>query len=50
MRGLLKLMVKIDASRFKLHRLKAAMMLLVLLIAFAGLGYGIPALIAHHFR
>jgi hypothetical protein len=44
MRRFLRLMVEADSSTRLLGRLRAMMMLAGLLAAFAGLGYGLPAL------
>jgi hypothetical protein len=44
MRRFLKLMVEADSSSHPLGRLRAMMLLAGLLVAFAGLGYGLPAL------
>jgi hypothetical protein len=49
LRGFLKLMVEIDSSRFALSRVRAALMLLAILALFAGLGYGLPALVSRYF-
>lgn len=48
-RRFLKLLVEVDLSRFALSRLKAALMLLAILVLFAGLGYALPALFSHYF-
>lgn len=44
MRRFLKLMVEADSSRHPLGRLRAIALLVAMLVAFAGLGYGVPAL------
>lgn len=48
-RRMLKLIVEIDSSRFLLNRLTAALALAALLAAFAGIGYGIPAVLSRYF-
>jgi hypothetical protein len=49
LRSMLKLIVEIDSSRFLRNRVGAALMLLGLLALFAGIGYGLPALISRYF-
>lgn len=49
LRRFLKLMVEADSSRFALSRVRAVLMLVGLLAAFAGLGYGLPTLYSHYF-
>ena len=49
LRGFLKLMVEIDSSRFALSRIRAALVLLTILALFAGIGYGLPALLSQYF-
>lgn len=44
-RGLLKLLVQADASRSKLTRLRAMVLLLAVLVPFAVLGYYLPTLL-----
>lgn len=44
-RGLLKLLVQADASRSKLNRLAAVLILVVGILAFAFLGYVLPKLL-----
>ncbi len=43
---MLRLLVKLDSSRFIGSRLTAALALLGLLAIFAALGYGVPALVS----
>jgi len=50
LRRLLKLMAEADSSRFAFSRLRAVLLLLALLAAFAALGYGLPTLLSHYFR
>jgi len=50
LRRFLKLMVEADSSRFALSRVRAALMLVALLAAFAALGYGLPTLFSHYFK
>jgi hypothetical protein len=47
---MLKLIVEIDSSRFLGNRLGAAVLLVGVLAIFAGVGYGLPALISHYFQ
>ncbi|MFA6967333.1 hypothetical protein [Bosea sp. (in: a-proteobacteria)] len=49
-RRMLKLIVEIDSSRFLGNRLGAAVLLVGVLAIFAGVGYGLPALISHYFQ
>lgn len=49
LRQMLKLMVEVDSSRFLGTRVGAALALLGLLLLFAGLGYGVPALVSRYF-
>lgn len=44
-RGLLKLLVQADASRSKLNRLAAVLILAAAILAFAFLGYFLPKLL-----
>ena len=44
-RGLLKLLVQADASRFTLNRLAALLILAAAILAFAFLGYFLPKLL-----
>lgn len=48
LRGLLRLMVAADSSRRAGGRLKALVILVALIAAFAALGYGVPALLSHY--
>ncbi|MET3892524.1 hypothetical protein ABIE41_003600 [Bosea sp. OAE506] len=48
-RRLLKMMVEIDSSRFLGNRVVAAAMLVGILAIFAGIGYGLPALLSQYF-
>lgn len=48
-RSLLKLLVEIDSSRFLRNRVVAAAALVGLLAIFAGIGYGVPALLSQYF-
>lgn len=45
LRGFLRLIVEVDESRRWSHRLRAALLLLLLLAAFGLLGYWIPELL-----
>jgi hypothetical protein len=49
-RGFLRLIVEVDESRRWTHRLRAALLLLLLLVGFGLLGYWIPEVIEHHLR
>jgi hypothetical protein len=49
LRSMLKLIVEIDSSRFLRNRVGAALLLIGLLAAFAGIGYGLPALLSRYF-
>ncbi|UZF93356.1 hypothetical protein [Bosea sp. NBC_00550] len=49
LRGLLKLLVEIDSSRFLTTRAAAALGLIALLAAFGAVGYWLPAAIAGYF-
>lgn len=48
-RRLLKLLVEIDSARLLRTRVGAAIMLVAILGIFAGIGYGIPALLSQYF-
>ncbi|WP_146170278.1 hypothetical protein [Bosea sp. 124] len=48
-RRMLKMLVEIDSSRFLRNRVGAAMALAGLLAIFAGIGYGVPAVISQYF-
>jgi hypothetical protein len=48
-RRMLKLLVEIDSSRFLRNRIGAALVLVGLLALFAGIGYGVPAVLSHYF-
>lgn len=47
-RGFLRLIVEVDESRQWTHRLRAALLLLLLLAGFGLLGYWVPELIERH--
>lgn len=49
-RGFLRLIVEVDESRRWTHRLRAALLLLLLLVGFGVLGYWIPELVERHLR
>lgn len=49
LRRFLKLIVEIDSSRFFLSRVKAGILLLVILATFGVVGYGVPALLSRYF-
>ncbi|WP_126110698.1 MULTISPECIES: hypothetical protein [unclassified Bosea (in: a-proteobacteria)] len=48
LRGFLRLIVEVDESRRWTHRLRAALLLLLLLAGFGLLGYWVPELIERH--
>lgn len=48
-RRMLKMLVEIDSSRFLRTRVGAAVALAGLLAVFAGIGYGVPAVISQYF-
>lgn len=48
-RRLLKMLVEIDSGRMLRTRIGAAIGLVGLLAAFAGIGYGVPALLSRYF-
>ena len=48
MRGFLRLIVEVDESRRWTHRVRAALLLLLLLVGFGLLGYWVPELIERH--
>lgn len=50
LRRFLRLIVEVDESRIWLHRVRAALLLLGLLVAFGLLGYWLPALLERAFR
>lgn len=45
LRGFLRLIVEVDESRHWFHRVRAALLLLGLLAAFALFGYSVPSLV-----
>lgn len=49
LRSFLKLLVELDSSRFAVHRVKSALLLLGLLGGFAVLGYAVPAWLSRYF-
>lgn len=49
-RGFLRLIVEVDESRRWTHRLRAALLLLLLLAGFGFVGYWVPELIERHTR
>lgn len=49
-RGFLRLIVEVDESRRWMHRLRAGLLLLLLLAGFALLGYWVPELVERHLR
>lgn len=49
-RGFLRLIVEVDESRRWSHRLRAALLLLLLLAGFGILGYWVPELIERRLR
>ncbi|RYE74511.1 MAG: hypothetical protein EOP19_27625 [Hyphomicrobiales bacterium] len=49
-RGFLRLIVEVDESRRWTHRVRAAMLLLLLLAGFGVLGYWIPEMVERHLR
>ncbi len=49
LRGFLKLLVELDSSRFALSRVKAALLLLGLLVVFGLIGYALPAWLSRYF-
>lgn len=48
-RSFLRLLVELDSSRFALHRIKSALLLLALLGAFGIVGYALPAWLSRYF-
>lgn len=50
LRRFLRLIVEVDESRLWLHRIRAALVLALLLGMFGLLGYWLPALLARAFR
>ncbi|RXT57331.1 hypothetical protein B6S44_02550 [Bosea sp. Tri-44] len=50
LRGFLRLIVEVDESRRWTHRLRAALLLLLLLAGFGLLGYWLPELIERYRR
>lgn len=48
-RSFLKLLVELDSSRFALHRVKSALLLLGLLLGFGVAGYALPAWLSRYF-
>lgn len=49
-RGFLRLIVEVDESRRWTHRLRAALLLLLLLVGFGLLGYWVPEIVERHLR
>jgi hypothetical protein len=49
-RGFLRLIVEVDESRRWTHRVRAALLLLLLLVGFGVLGYWIPELVERYLR
>ena len=49
-RGFLRLIVEVDESRRWTHRVRAALLLLLLLAGFGVLGYWIPEIVERHLR
>jgi hypothetical protein len=49
LRSFLRLLVELDSSRFALHRVKSALLLLGLLAGFGVLGYALPAWLSRYF-
>lgn len=49
LRGFLRLLVELDSSRFALHRIRSALLLLGLLACFGLLGYILPAWLSRYF-
>lgn len=45
LRGFLRLIVEVDESRRSTHRIRAALLLLLLLAGFGAVGYWVPELI-----
>ncbi len=50
LRRFLRLIVEVDESRRWSHRLRAALLLLLLLVAFGLVGYWVPELLQRHLR
>lgn len=50
LRRFLRLIVEVDESRIWLHRVRAALLLIGLLVAFGLLGYWLPVLFERAFR
>lgn len=50
LRSFLRLIVEVDESRRWTHRLRAALLLLLLLAGFGLLGYWVPEVIERHLR
>lgn len=48
-RRMLKMLVEIDSARLLRTRVGAAIALISILAIFAGLGYGVPALLSQYF-
>ncbi len=48
MRGFLRLIVEVDESRRWTHRVRAALLLVMLLVGFGLLGYWVPEMIERH--
>lgn len=49
LRGFLRLLVELDSSRFAMHRIRSALLLLGLLAGFGVLGYALPAWLSRFF-
>lgn len=49
LRGFLKLIVELDSSRLASSRIRSAVVLLALLVAFGLFGYAIPAWLSRYF-
>lgn len=49
-RGFLRLIVEVDESRRWTHRVRAALLLLLLLVGFGLLGYWVPELVQRYLR
>ena len=49
-RGFLRLIVEVDESRRWTHRVRAALLLVLLLAGFGLLGYWVPELVERHLR
>jgi hypothetical protein len=49
-RGFLRLIVEVDESRRWTHRVRAALLLALLLLGFGMLGYWVPEVVERHLR